>query len=128
MGLLKFFIRNDLRHARSRTGVRVRVIGERDNLQPDIVALLEEAENRTRYNDQLDLIIAFNYGSRAGNRRAAARGLARESPPDGCAPEDIDETMFAAAIADGFGAGPDLIIRTSGRDAPVQFPDVAVGL
>src|SRR5271157_5047510 len=64
MGLLKFFIRNDLATL-IESGVRVRVIGERNNLQPDIVSLLEEAELRTRFNDQLDLIIAFNYGARA---------------------------------------------------------------
>ena len=38
MGLLKRFIRNDLAELNAH-GVRVRVIGERDNLTPDIVAL-----------------------------------------------------------------------------------------
>ena len=46
MGLLKRFIRNDLADLH-RNGVRVRIIGERDGLKPDIRALLREAENLT---------------------------------------------------------------------------------
>src|ERR1700681_4879060 len=46
-GLLRRFIRNDLATLH-RDGVRVRVIGERDGLEPDICALLKEAEDLTR--------------------------------------------------------------------------------
>jgi len=113
MGLLKFFIRNDLATLVD-SGVRVRVIGERDNLQPDIVSLLEEAETRTRFNDQLDLIIAFNYGARA-EIVGAARTLAREAAAGRLRPEDIDETVFAAQLQTAAAPDPDLIIRTSGE-------------
>ena len=47
MGLLRRFIRNDLAELHG-NGVRVRVIGERDDLDPDIRRLLEEAEELTR--------------------------------------------------------------------------------
>ena len=47
MGLLKRFIRNDLNDLH-KSGVKVKVIGARDNLKTDIRALLEEAENLTR--------------------------------------------------------------------------------
>jgi undecaprenyl diphosphate synthase len=73
MGLLKLFIRNDLLTLQE-SGVRVRVIGDRDNLKPDIVALLDEAERRTRGNDKLHLIVAFNYGARQ-EMVAAARAV-----------------------------------------------------
>src|SRR5258708_8795511 len=62
MALLRGFIRNDLAD-RHRNGVHVRVIGDRDDLAPDIRALLEEAENLTRDNDRLTLVLAFNYGA-----------------------------------------------------------------
>ena len=48
-GLLRRFIRNDLATLH-RDGVRVRVIGEREGLEPDICALLNEAEELTRAN------------------------------------------------------------------------------
>ena len=75
-GLLRRFIRNDLATLH-RDGVRVRVIGEREGLEPDICALLNEAEELTRANTKLNLVVAFNYGSRQEIAGAAQR-LARE--------------------------------------------------
>ena len=63
MGLLKRFIRNDLAELH-RNNVKIRIIGERAGLSADICGLLDEAELLTRHNTDLDLVIAFNYGSR----------------------------------------------------------------
>src|SRR6202035_2681832 len=52
MGLLRRFIRNDLAELH-KNNVRVRVIGERIDLDPDINRLLEEAEELTRHNDSM---------------------------------------------------------------------------
>src|SRR5918993_1702958 len=46
-GLLRRFIRNDLADLH-RDGVRVRVVGEREGLEQDIILLLDEAEELTR--------------------------------------------------------------------------------
>ena len=72
MGLLRLFIRNDLAELHG-NGVRVRVIGERDGLDPDIRRLLEEAEELTRANTNLLLVVAFNYGARDEIARAVRR-------------------------------------------------------
>src|SRR5207302_1033481 len=72
MGLLRRFIRHDLADLH-RNGVRVRVIGERENLDPDIRRLLDEAEELTKSNERLVLIVAFNYGARQEIARAAQR-------------------------------------------------------
>src|SRR3981189_3248486 len=77
MGLLRRFIRNDLADLH-RNGVQVRVIGDRDDLAPDIRSLLEEAEALTKDNDKLTLVVAFNYGARQEIARAAQR-LAAEA-------------------------------------------------
>jgi undecaprenyl diphosphate synthase len=113
MGLLKLFIRNDLMTLQE-SGVRVRVIGERDNLKPDIIDLLDEAEQRTRRNTKLDLIVAFNYGSRR-EIVEAARSMARDVASGLLRPEDIDEAGFAARLHTAGTPDPDLIIRTSGE-------------
>ncbi|MEP6281494.1 MAG: polyprenyl diphosphate synthase, partial [Nitratireductor sp.] len=54
MGLLKLFIRRDLAELHQ-NGVKVRVIGDRKGLKPDIKALLEEAEALTRDNIAMNL-------------------------------------------------------------------------
>src|SRR5712691_5227868 len=60
MGLLRRFIRNDLAELHQ-NNVRVRVIGEREDLAAEIRRLLEEAEDLTKRNDGLTLVVAFNY-------------------------------------------------------------------
>ena len=119
MGLLRRFIRKDLIELHG-AGVRVKIIGFRDNLQPDIRALLEEAETITRLNAGLTLVVAFNYGGRqeiAAAVRAIARGLAdgrlRES--------DIDEAMLSSFLDTTGIPDPDLIIRTSGEQRLSNF-------
>src|ERR1700739_3938522 len=87
-GLLRRFIRNDLATLH-RDGVRVRVIGERAGLEPDICALLSEAEELTRETSRLNLFVAFNYGSRQEIARAALR-LGREIAEGRRDPASID--------------------------------------
>src|SRR6202162_1281746 len=72
LGLLRRFIRNDLVDLHN-SNIRVRVIGERDDLDPDIRGLLREAEDLTRGNDGFTLVVAFNYGARQEIARAARR-------------------------------------------------------
>src|SRR4030088_1977807 len=72
MGLLCRFIRPDLADLH-REGVRVRVIGEREGLDPEIRRLLDEAEELTKHNEKLVLVVAFNYGARQDIARAAQR-------------------------------------------------------
>jgi len=113
MGLLKRFIRNDLAELH-KNGVRVRVIGERDTLAPEIASLLTEAEGRTRDNSGLTLTVAFNYGSRQ-EIVAAARRLALDVRDGRVNGDTIGEDEFAARLDTAGLPDPDLVIRTSGE-------------
>ena len=122
-GLLRRFIRNDLATLH-RDGVRVRVIGERDGLEPDICALLNEAEELTRGNTKLNLVVAFNYGSRQEIANAAQR-LAREVA-EGKRDPVVDRCRRARPIprrARNSRSRPDHSHQR--RAAAVEFPDVA---
>ncbi len=119
MGLLRRFVRNDLAELH-RSGVRVRVIGERGGLDPDIGRLLVEAEDLTRNNDGLTLVVAFNYGARQEITRAARRiaeGVAqgRVKPAD-VTMDTVGGFLDAPDIPD-----PDLVIRTSGEQRLSNF-------
>ncbi len=118
-GLLRRFIRNDLASLH-RDGVRVRVIGEREGLEPDICALLGEAEELTRNNNRLTLVVAFNYGSRQEIARAAQR-LAREVAEGKRNPDTIDAEALGNALDAPDIPHPDLIIRTSGEQRLSNF-------
>jgi undecaprenyl diphosphate synthase len=119
MGLLKRFIRHDLANLHA-NNVRVRIIGDREPLSADIRALLAEAEDLTRGNDGLTLVVAFNYGGRQEILRAA-RALARrakagEIDPDAIGMETIEAELDTSGIPD-----PDLVIRTSGEQRVSNF-------
>ena len=119
MKLLRFFLRGKLR-ALHRKGVRLRFIGERDRLAPDIVDLLVESETLTQGNTQLNLTIALSYGARQEITEAARR-VAREVAAGTLAPEAIDEALFAARLFTADLPDPDLIIRTSGEQRISNF-------
>jgi undecaprenyl diphosphate synthase len=113
MGLLKLFIRRDLAELHQ-AGVRVRVIGHRDGLAPDIAALLHEAESLTRLNRSLNLVIAFNYGGRDEISRAAAK-IAEAAAAGRLAPSAVTPELFAEYLDTAGMPDPDLVIRTSGE-------------
>ncbi len=119
MGLLKRFIRNDLADLHH-NDVRVRVIGQRDNLQPDIRALLQEAEDLTRGNTGLTLVVAFNYGGRQ-EITAAMRRLAFQVASGEVEPHAITSDLVATYLDTADLPDPDLIIRTSGEQRLSNF-------
>jgi undecaprenyl diphosphate synthase len=119
MGLLKLYFETDLARL-EREGVRVRVVGRRSGLSPDIKAIIERAEARTAHNDRFLLQVAFNYGGRV-DIADAARKLAeavRDGRMDASA---IDEAAFEAALSTAEAPAPDLIIRTSGEQRLSNF-------
>lgn len=84
-------------------GVRMRFIGRRDAVDPDLVEQMEWAERETAQNDRITLFVAFNYGGRA-EIVDAARGFQGETE------EEFRRRLYAPEMHD-----PDLLIRTSGE-------------
>jgi undecaprenyl diphosphate synthase len=119
LGLLKRFIRNDLAELHKRD-VRVRIIGARDDLKPDILALLNEAEELTRNNGGPTLIVAFNYGARQ-EIAAAARAIAEKVVAGEMRADQVGMETLAAALNSADIPDPDLIIRTGGEQRLSNF-------
>jgi undecaprenyl diphosphate synthase len=119
MGLLHRFIRNDLAELNA-NNVRVRVIGARNDLDPDVAALLREAEQVTQDNAGLTLVVAFNYGARQ-EIAAAARAIAEAVAAGRLSPDEIDTAAISAHLHTADIPDPDLIIRTSGEQRLSNF-------
>lgn len=118
-GLLKTFIRRDLAELH-RENVRIRIIGDRTSLRDDIRSLLLEAEETTRGNSSLTVVIAFNYGSRDEIARAAA-SLAADVAAGRLKASDINAQMIDERLDTADIPDPDLIIRTSGEERLSNF-------
>ena len=119
MGLLKRFIRNDLAELHQ-ADVRVRVIGNREDLKHDIVSLLREAEELTRHNQGLTLVVAFNYGGRQ-ELASAVRRIARQVAAGDLDPASISTAVIAENLDTAGIPDPDLIVRTSGEQRLSNF-------
>ena len=119
MGLLRRFVRNDLAELH-KSNVRVRIIGEREGLEDDIARLLLEAEELTKNNDGLTLVVAFNYGARQEITRAARR-LAQQVEQGLIKPADVTMARLAGALDAPDIPEPDLVIRTSGEQRLSNF-------
>jgi undecaprenyl diphosphate synthase len=84
-------------------GVRMRFVGRREGLDPDLVRRMEWAEEKTGGNERITLFVAFNYGGRA-EIVDAARTFQGETE------EEFRRHLYAPDMHD-----PDLLIRTSGE-------------
>jgi undecaprenyl diphosphate synthase len=112
-GLLQRFIRRDLADLHKH-GVKIRVIGTREGLDPDLLRMIDDAVELTKDNTALNLTIAFNYGSRDEIARAARR-IAEEIAKGSLAPADVTEERFGFYLDTAHLPDPDLLIRTSGE-------------
>lgn len=119
MALPRRYFESDLGRL-EREGVRVRVIGRRAGLNPDLIQIIEEAERRTAGNDAFFLQVAFNYGGQA-DITDAARRLAQDISAGLVRPEELDEARFASYLSTSATPPPDLIVRPSGEQRLSNF-------
>ena len=119
MALPRRYFESDLGRL-EREGVRVRVIGRRAGLNPDLIQIIEEAERRTASNDAFFLQVAFNYGGQA-DITDAARRLAQDISAGLVRPEELDEARFASYLSTSATPPPDLIVRPSGEQRLSNF-------
>jgi undecaprenyl diphosphate synthase len=119
MKLMKGFVQSDLARLQ-RAGVRVRILGRREGLTPDVLNIIEHAEAATRGNRRFHLQVAFNYGGRP-DIVDAARRFAAEVRAGLADPADLTEDRFQSYLSTADCPPPDLIIRTSGEQRLSNF-------
>ena len=90
-------------------GVRMRFIGRRDGISPELIERMDWAQDVTMGNDRITLFVAFNYGGRA-EIVDAARSF------EGSSEEEFRDHLYAPEMHD-----PDLLIRTSGESRISNF-------
>lgn len=97
-------------------GVRLRWLGVHDQLEPQMVEVLEAAEEKTKNNDVITVGVCFNYG---GQREIvdAVRGLI----VDGVAADEVTEDVLAQHLYAPEIPPLDLMIRTSGEQRLSNF-------
>lgn len=95
--------------------IRVRAIGNKDELPNRVEDAIEKAENATKNYDKFVLNIGVNYGGRK-ELVEATRKLCEKVDKGKLEPNDIDEEMLDKNLYMSDLPDPDLIIRTSGEE------------
>jgi undecaprenyl diphosphate synthase len=119
LDLLRRFIRQDVAELH-RSGVKITVVGSRADLEPGIVSLLDDAERLTRENSKLNLVVAFNYGSRQEIARAML-AIARKIESGEISTTDISPELISLNLDTAGIPDPDLLIRTGGEQRISNF-------
>lgn len=109
MTLLRNYMKTCVKTAK-KNHMRVRVIGDKSGLAPDIQKSIEELELESQDQDGLNFTIAINYGSRDEITRAV-----RKIASEGISPEAITEDVISSHLDTAGIPDPDLLIRTSGE-------------
>lgn len=97
-----------------RSGLRFRMIGEREGLPAPVLDAVDRVTNATATNSRCTLCLAINYGSRS-EITGAARWLAKEAAAGRLDPDSITEEMLASRLYTAGMPDPDLMIRTAGE-------------
>jgi undecaprenyl diphosphate synthase len=120
--LMKLFlatIKNELRLLMEH-GVRLRLIGDRKSLPPEVVKAYEEAEKKTSENTKLNFNIALNYGSRQeildAFKALGEKINSGELNIEDIGIKDLSDNLYTKDIPD-----PDFLIRTSGEHRISNF-------
>ena len=119
MRLLREFLKKEIRNM-VRDGVRLRVIGDVSGLPDYARSIVQEAIEKTKENDDWNLTLALNYGSRQETLHAV-RTYAEKVASGETSPEKLDWDTFSSHLYTVDLPDPDLIIRTSGEHRLSNF-------
>ncbi|MBW6489979.1 MAG: isoprenyl transferase [Lentimicrobium sp.] len=94
--------------------IRLKAIGNINQLQPECYRQLLETMDKTKHNNRMDLILALNYSGRWEISQAAAK-IAAEVKAGKLDPQMIDQDIFKNYLETRDIPDPELLIRTSGE-------------
>ena len=94
--------------------IKFRVIGGGNPLPKYLQDKIKEAEEKTKNNTGLTVILALNYGGRQDIVKAA-RAFAEDALKGKVQPQELDIEVFSSYLSTNGLPDPDLLIRTSGE-------------
>ncbi|MCB1592598.1 MAG: isoprenyl transferase [Alphaproteobacteria bacterium] len=120
MKLLRFYLRSETAEFHKKNA-RLRVIGNLSAFDPDIIQLIQNAENLTCNNTGINITIALNYGGQQDIVQAAEKlcKLILEAgtvPAQEALARTLEQNLLTRDLPD-----PDLLIRTSGEKRISNF-------
>lgn len=97
-------------------GVKIVILGRRDEISSKVLAAMERAEEKTQNNSRGTLGLCFNYGGKEELVDAVKKLLSQGVKPDEITDESIAANLYSPEIPE-----VDLLIRTSGENRTSGF-------
>jgi len=119
MRLLRYYLQSETEELHAK-GVKICVVGDRTKFDKETVGLIEFAENKTRDNKQLTLVLALSYSGRQ-EITWAVRAIAEDAVQGVLNLDEINEDLVSNYLLTRDIPDPDLIIRTSGEQRISNF-------
>jgi undecaprenyl diphosphate synthase len=119
MRLLRYYLQSETEELDAK-GVKICVVGDRRKFDKETVGLIECAENKTRDNKQLTLVLALSYSGRE-DITWAVRAIAEDAVRGALNLDEINEDLVSNYLLTRDIPDPDLIIRTSGEQRISNF-------
>lgn len=119
MGLFLSALENEVKKLHE-NNIQVRIIGDRERFGRALQESIAAAEQLTKQNTGLKLIIAADYGGR-WDILQAVKTLAQRIKAGNLSPEEISEQTITDAVCLSDLPEPDLFIRTSGEQRISNF-------
>lgn len=119
MNLLRTYMKTSLAKC-AKNNVRIRVIGDKTRLDPDLQTAIADLERDTAANTGIQFQIAINYGARDEMMRAVRR-LAADAAEGRLDPAALTERDFSDRLDTAGIPDPDLLIRTCGEQRISNF-------
>lgn len=113
MQLFRYYMVRLLKVAKG-NNVRVKMIGDLERFDQDIVEGIDKLVRETKDNTGLTFVIAVNYGGRDEIVRAVRR-IMQDSKNGKVSTDDMCEEVFSSYLDTAEIPDPDLLIRTSGE-------------
>lgn len=100
----------------NKRGIKIIIIGQRDNLSSSVLHAIEKTENKTQANSKATLVLCFNYGGQQEIVDATKRMIS-----DGVNLERVSKSTFEQYLYAPEVPGLDMLIRTSGEQRTSGF-------
>lgn len=113
MNLLRKYMIDSIERS-TKNNMKVRVIGDKSALAPDLQKAISDLENATKDNTGLNFTVAINYGGRDEIVRAVKK-IGNDIKNGKLDPENVTEDIFNSYLDTSELPYPDLMIRTSGE-------------
>jgi len=113
MTLTKYHIKRQAEEL-NKKGVKVKILGTFENVEPSLMKQIQYIEKLTKNNDKLHFNVCFSYGGRK-EIIDATKKIAKKVLDGVVSIDEIDEKLVQENLYNPSMPDPDLIIRTSGE-------------